>query len=68
MYLNIINNIKLENSRKKKNVPIINSEEEKDNEEKEVIAQSRYEEIKPYFTLFYGDLTKNWIYLKPYNN
>ena len=65
MYLNIINNIKLENSRKRNNLPIDKSHDREETDENEEITLLPHDEPRSYFSLFYGDLTKNWIYLKP---
>ena len=64
MYLNIINSINIENNRKRNNFS--------DNNEKEVKKDNEYEEsiiseninLKSYYSIFYGELTNNWILLK----
>ena len=66
MYLNIINNIKIENRRNRKNLTIIKKEEkEEDENTKDEITFSEQYDLRPYYSLFYGDLTNDWIYLKP---
>ena len=64
MYLNILNNISFENKRKSKK--FINNNEEylvKD-EEKDMNVITKNLSC-PYYSLFYGNLTNNWIKLKP---
>ena len=65
MYLNIINNINIENKRKHKKIYI--SKEEKQSNEEEQSNNTFLEdfEINTYYSIFYGELTKNWIMLKP---
>ena len=64
MYLNIINNIKYENKRKSKKITVSEVQDEsiEQNDEKELIDKST---VASYYSIFYGDLTKNWINLKP---
>ena len=65
MYLNIINNINIENNRKNKEFFFEkekNIEDEKEIEENNFNTQINY---RPYYSIFYGELTKNWIHLKP---
>ena len=63
MYLNIINNFKHESNRKSKKTDY-SLEQEKNNLENEVnqIINDNAEFL--YYSVFYGDLTKNWIKLK----
>ena len=64
MYLNIINNIKYENKRKYKKSNYSNTEINSQ-EYKEEIEYINENNINTYYSIFYGDLTKNWIKLKP---
>ena len=65
MYLNIINNINVENKRSNKNL-YDKKEEELDNDiEENGSIQANSSSIKSYYSLFYGELTKTWINLKP---
>ena len=63
MYLNIINNIKHESKRKSKKIDYSLKQEniDEDNESNKV---ADYDEYFSYFSIFYGDLTKNWIKLR----
>ena len=60
MYLNIINNIKHESKRKRKKIDY-NLENEKNEKENE-INNITYNNFS-YYSVFYGNLTKNWIQL-----
>tara|TARA_Y100000385_G_C12714868_1_gene476132 strand:- start:366 stop:563 length:198 start_codon:yes stop_codon:yes gene_type:complete len=65
MYLNIINNINIEKNRKNKeffNEKEENADDEKDIEENNFNAQIN---LKSYYSIFYGELTNNWIHLRP---
>ena len=62
MYLNIINNIKHESKRKNKNTDYL-LEQEKNNLENESSQISNDNASFLYYSVFYGDLTKNWIKL-----
>ena len=63
MYLNIINNIRHESKRKSKKRD--NSiQEEKNNLENETSQITDDNANFLYYSVFYGDLTKNWINLK----
>jgi len=62
MYLNIINNIRHESKRKNKNTDYL-LEQEKNNLEDESSQISNDNASFMYFSVFYGDLTKNWIKL-----
>jgi hypothetical protein len=65
MYLNIINNINIENNRKKKDYFYEKEETiegEKNIEEGNFNAQIN---LKSYYSIFYGELTNNWIHLRP---
>ena len=62
MYLNIINNIKHESNRKSKKKGY-SLEEEKNNLESEASQIINYNNDFLYYSVFYGDLTKNWIKL-----
>ena len=61
MYLNIINNIKHESKKKIKNY-YHTPEHKKDHNEDELSEINN--DIMDYYSVFYGDLTKNWIKLK----
>jgi hypothetical protein len=63
MYLNIINNIKHEGKRKSKKIENSYEQEKNDPENK---AGQDYNDNDgfTYYSIFYGDLTKNWIKLK----
>ena len=63
MYLNIINNIRHESKRKSKKIDY-SVEQEKNNLENEVSQISNEYPDFLYYSVFYGDLTKNWINLK----
>ena len=63
MYLNIINNIRHESKRKSKKIDY-SAEQEKNNLEHEVSQISNEYPDFLYYSVFYGDLTKNWINLK----
>ena len=65
MYLNIINNIDLDNKRKNKKYKLPNDASIKDNNDDMEVSLNDFSEIRTYYSLFYGDLTKNWIELKP---
>ena len=62
MYLNIINNIRDESKRKNKNTDYL-LEQEKNNLEDESSQISNDNDSFIYYSVFYGDLTKNWIKL-----
>ena len=62
MYLNIINNIRHESKRKNKNTNYL-LEQEKNNLEDEATQISNDNDSFIYYSVFYGDLTKNWIKL-----
>ena len=63
MYLNIINNIRHESKRKSKKTDYLN-EQEKSNLENESSQITNDNDSFLYYSLFYGNLTKNWIKLK----
>ena len=63
MYLNIINNINHESKRKSKKTNH-NFEHEKDEKENETNHMINDNNNFSYYSVFYGDLTKNWIQLK----
>ena len=63
MYLNIINNIRHESKRKNKKTDYL-LEQEKNNSENESIQIIDDNASFLYYSVFYGDLTKNWIKLK----
>ena len=65
MYLNIINNINIENKRKHKKIYISKEEKQSNEEEQSNNAFLEDFEINTYYSIFYGELTKNWIMLKP---
>ena len=62
MYLNIINNIRHESKRKNKKTDYL-LEQEKNNLENESSQISNDNASFIYYSVFYGDLTKNWIKL-----
>ena len=62
MYLNIINNIRHESKRKSKKTDYLN-EKEKSNLENQSSQITNNNTSFLYYSLFYGDLTKNWIKL-----
>ena len=62
MYLNIINNIKHESKRKSKKTDYL-LEQEKNNLENESNQITDDNVSFLYYSVFYGDLTKNWIKL-----
>ena len=62
MYLNIINNIRHESKRKNKNTDYL-LEQEKNNLENISNQISNDDASFIYYSVFYGDLTKNWIKL-----
>ena len=63
MYLNIINNISYESKRKSKKT-YYSLQEEKNNLENETSQITNDNADFLYYSVFYGDLTKNWIKLK----
>ena len=65
MYLNIINNIDLDNKRKNKKYKKLDDVSVKEKNDDIEVSINDYSEIRNYYSLFYGDLTKNWIQLKP---
>ena len=62
MYLNIINNIRHESKRKNKNTDYL-LEQEKNTLENVTSQISNDNDSFIYYSVFYGDLTKNWIKL-----
>ena len=62
MYLNIINNISHESKRKNKKKDYL-PEEEKGNLDNEFSQITNDNACFIYYSVFYGDLTKNWIKL-----
>ena len=62
MYLNIINNIRYESKKKSKKTDYF-LENEKNNLENETSQTYDYSANFLYYSVFYGDLTKNWISL-----
>ena len=63
MYLNIINNIRHESKRKNQKTDYL-LEQEKNNFKNEASQITNDDAGFPYYSVFYGDLTKNWIKLK----
>jgi hypothetical protein len=64
MYLNIINNINIENNRKNKDYFY---EKEKTIEGEENIEEGNFNaqmNLNSYYSIFYGELTNNWIHLR----
>ena len=62
MYLNIINNIRDESKRKNKKTDYL-LDHEKDNLESESSQITNDNACFLYYSVFYGNLTKNWIKL-----
>ena len=65
MYLNIINNINIENNRKNKDFLYEKEEITEDEKHIEEGDSNTQINIKSYYSIFYGELTNNWIHLKP---
>ena len=63
MYLNIINNIRHECKRKSKKIDY-SFEQEKNDLENNSSQIANDNDKLTYYSVFYGDLTKNWIKLK----
>ena len=63
MYLNIINNIRHEGKRKNKKIDF-SIEQEKDDLENNSSQITNDNDSFIYYSVFCGDLTKNWIRLK----
>jgi hypothetical protein len=63
MYLNIINNIRHEGKRKSKKIDF-SIEQEKNYLENNSSQITNDNDSLIYYSVFYGDLTKNWIRLK----
>ena len=63
MYLNIINNIRHEAKRKNKKIDF-SIEQEKNDLENNSSQITNDNDSFIYYSVFYGDLTKNWIRLK----
>ena len=63
MYLNIINNIRRESKRKSKKMDYL-YEQENNNLENETNQITDDNRDFLYYSVFYGDLTKNWIKLQ----
>ena len=63
MYLNIINNIRHEGKRKnkKKEYSLNQDKNELENNSSQIVNDN---DSVIYYSVFYGDLTKNWIKLK----
>jgi hypothetical protein len=64
MYLNIINNISYESKRKSKKL-LESDNQAADEETIEEFDNINQTSVRAYYSIFYGDLTKNWIKLKP---
>ena len=65
MYLNIINNINIENNRKNKDSFYEKEETIEDEKNIEEDSFNAPTNLKSYYSIFYGELTNNWIHLKP---
>ena len=63
MYLNIINNINRESNKKSKKIDDIR-EQDKDKVENNSTQITNDNDNFFYYSIFYGDLTKNWIKLR----
>ena len=61
MYLNIINNIKHESKRKSKKIDYTPEQEQIDKEKE---SSQINNDILYYYSVFYGNLTKNWIKIR----
>ena len=62
MYLNIINNITYESKRKSKKNNTLKSQEP--NNDEVIVSETVIKDYdNSYYSIFYGDLTKNWIKL-----
>ena len=64
MYLNIINNIRHESKRKSKKTDYLLEQEKNNLENENLVKLPMIMLIFLYYSVFYGDLTKNWIKLK----
>ena len=64
MYLNIINNINNENNRKSKKFFYLQEEIKSEEKNDEEASNNQELYLKSYFSIFYGELTKNWINLR----
>ena len=62
MYLNLINSIKYENKRKTEKLNY-SHEHDSNKKEKEEIEYTFQDSENSYYSIFYGDLTKNWLKL-----
>ena len=62
MYLNLINSIKYENKRKTEKLNY-SHEHDSNKKEKEEIEYTFQDNENSYYSIFYGDLTKNWLKL-----
>ena len=62
MYLNIINNINYESKRKSKKYNTLKSQESDNSDIVESEQVIKYDD-NSYYSIFYGDLTRNWITL-----
>ena len=62
MYLNIINNIRGDSKRKNKKTDNL-LKQENNNSENESSGITKDNDCILYYSVFYGDLTKNWIKL-----
>ena len=65
MNLKIINNINIENKRKHKKINISKEEDITNDEEQNDSFSLESYDVRSYYSLYYGELTKNWITLKP---
>ena len=63
MYLNIVNNSFFENRRNKKKDILTLKDEEKRADEFFPLNSENFDD-KTYFSLFFGDLTVNWLAIK----
>ena len=64
MYLNIINNINHESKRKSKKIEYFPEQDKNDIEDKSDQMLNDNNDSFFYYSVFYGDLTKNWINLR----
>ena len=64
MYLNIINNINIENNRKNKNYSLTKEEKVEDENNLDDFELEPKLSLQSYYSIFYGELTNNWIYLR----
>ena len=62
MYLNIVKNSFFENRRNKKKEVFSKTDENKNKEDFQTVDLETFEE-KTFFSIFYGELTNNWLFI-----